>query len=364
MREKEIDPSFWKNKKVFLTGHTGFKGSWLSLWLTSMGAEVTGFALPPSTESDIYNSCDLDSFIKKSVFADVKDLRAVEQAMKQASPDIVIHMAAQSLVRFSYNDPVETFATNVMGTVNVLESARSISSLKATIIVTTDKCYENKEWDWGYRENDPLGGLDPYSSSKGCAELVTLAYRHSFFNVTSNNKSTNSVASARAGNVIGGGDWSKDRLIPDAIRAFLSNKPLLIRNPLATRPWQHVLEPLSGYLILAEALYKNGSKFATSWNFGPRDEGTRSVSDVVDLLIRQWGEAASWVKDGDVQPHEAKLLKLDCSKAKIGLNWSPKLDLERAIEMTTDWYKSNSCSQDMRKFSLKQINNFMQYTNI
>lgn len=362
MRGIEVDPSFWKNKKVFLTGHTGFKGGWLSLWLTSMGAEVTGFSLPPTNEPNIYCSCDLENFIKKSIFSDVKDLGSVQQAMTQARPDIVIHMAAQSLVRFSYDDPVETFATNVMGTVNVLDSARSISPLKATVIVTTDKCYENKEWEWGYRENDPLGGLDPYSNSKSCAELVTLAYRHSFFNVKSSFKSRNAIASARAGNVIGGGDWSKDRLIPDAIKAFISNKPLLIRNPQATRPWQHVLEPLSGYLILAQALYQHGSKYASAWNFGPKDEDTRSVSEVVDLMIQQWGEAAKWVKDGDEQPHEATLLKLDCSKAKIELNWLPKLGLEKAIEITTDWYKARACSEDMRKFTLQQIDNFMQFT--
>jgi CDP-glucose 4,6-dehydratase len=265
-------------------------------------------------------------------------------------------MAAQPLVRYSYANPVETYATNVMGTVHVLESTRSIDSVRATIVVTTDKCYENKEWVWGYRENEPMGGYDPYSNSKGCAELVTSAYQQSYF---SSPNSVNQVASARAGNVIGGGDWSEDRLIPDAIKAFEANVPLMIRNPLATRPWQHVLEPLSGYLILAQALYEQGSTFASGWNFGPSDEDNRTVQEVVEILISGWSEAASWKKEGSEQPHEANLLKLDCSKARINLGWIPKWDLEVATQKIVQWQKAYQAKRNMQEVSLAQINDYM-----
>jgi CDP-glucose 4,6-dehydratase len=356
MKVAQVDSAFWNGKKVFLTGHTGFKGSWLSLWLTSMGAKVTGYALAPNTTPNLFDVLAIDSLIEKSHIADIRDLSSLQKAMSSANPDVVIHMAAQPLVRYSYANPVETYATNVMGTVHVLESARSINELRATVIVTTDKCYENKEWVWGYRENEPMGGYDPYSNSKGCAELVTSAYRQSYF---SSQNSTNKVASARAGNVIGGGDWSEDRLIPDAIKAFEANKPLMIRNPLATRPWQHVLEPLSGYLILAQALYDQGLAFASGWNFGPRDEDNRSVQEVVDLMISGWGGSARWEKEGSEQPHEANLLKLDCSKARTQLGWAPKWNLQNAVQKIVEWQKAFQAKANMQEVSLAQINQYM-----
>jgi len=356
MKMVNIDPVFWKGKKVFLTGHTGFKGSWLSLWLASMGSKVTGYALAPNTTPNLFDVLAIDSLIEKSHIADIRDLVALQKAMSVAKPDVVIHMAAQPLVRYSYANPVETYATNVMGTVHVLEGTRALDSVRATVVVTTDKCYENKEWVWGYRENESMGGYDPYSNSKGCAELVTSAYRQSYF---SSPNSINKVASARAGNVIGGGDWSEDRLIPDAIKAFEANMPLMIRNPLATRPWQHVLEPLSGYLILAQALYEKGSSFASGWNFGPRDEDNRAVQEVVDLLISGWGDSACWEKEGSEQPHEANLLKLDCSKARIQLGWISKWDLGTATKKIVQWHKAFQAKENMQEVSLAQINHYM-----
>lgn len=356
MKAAYVDPIFWKDKKVFLTGHTGFKGSWLSLWLTSLGAKVTGYALAPNTTPNLFDVLAIDSLIVKSQIADVRDLVVLQKTMSEAKPDIVIHMAAQPLVRHSYLHPVETYATNVMGTVHVLEAARSVDAVRATVIVTTDKCYENKEWLWGYRENESMGGCDPYSSSKGCAELVTSAYRHSYF---SSPTSRNKIASARAGNVIGGGDWSEDRLIPDAIKAFEANLPLMIRSPLSTRPWQHVLEPLSGYLILAQALYDKDSSFASSWNFGPLDGDNRTVQEVANLLIAGWGQNARWGKEGSYQPHEANLLKLDCSKARIQLGWTPKWDLEVAIDKIIQWQQAFQAKESMQDISLKQINQYM-----
>lgn len=356
MKSTKVDPQFWKGKRVFLTGHTGFKGGWLSLWLSSMGANIIGYALAPNTAPNLFNTLEIDSLIETSHIADIRDLVTLQKAMLEAKPDVVIHMAAQPLVRYSYVNPVETYATNVMGTVHVLESMRSIDSVRSTVIVTSDKCYENKEWVWGYRENEPMGGYDPYSNSKGCAELVTSAYRQSYF---SNPNSINKVATARAGNVIGGGDWSVDRLVPDAIKAFELNKPLMIRNPLATRPWQHVLEPLSGYLILAQALYEHGSSFVSGWNFGPRDEDNRSVQEVVDLLISGWGDSARWEKEGLEQPHEANLLRLDCSRARAQLGWMPKWNLETAIQKIIEWQKSFQAKEDMQALSLAQIKYYM-----
>lgn len=356
MKAVHVDPVFWKGKKVFLTGHTGFKGSWLSLWLASMGAKVTGYALAPNTTPNLFDVLAIDSLIEKSHIADIRDLAGLQKAISEANPDVVIHMAAQPLVRYSYANPVETYATNVMGTVHVLESTRVVETVRATVVVTTDKCYENKEWAWGYRENEPMGGYDPYSSSKGCAELVTSAYRQSYF---SKPNSTNKVASARAGNVIGGGDWSEDRLIPDAIKAFEANLPLIIRNPLATRPWQHVLEPLSGYLILAQALYEQGSAFTSGWNFGPRDEDNRAVQEVINLLISAWGEGASWENEGLEQPHEAHLLKLDCSKARSQLGWIPQWDLELAMQKIVQWQRAYQAKENMQEVSLLQINHYM-----
>jgi len=356
MKVAHVDPVFWKGKKVFLTGHTGFKGGWLSIWLASMGAKVTGYALAPNTTPNLFDVLAIDSLIEKSHIADIRDLASLQKAMSEVKPDVVIHMAAQPLVRYSYVNPVETYATNVMGTVHVLESTRTTDSVRATVVVTTDKCYENKEWVWGYRENEPMGGYDPYSNSKGCSELVTSAYRQSYF---SSPNSSNKIASARAGNVIGGGDWSEDRLIPDAIKAFEANKPLMIRNPLATRPWQHVLEPLSGYLILAQALYEQGSSFASGWNFGPRDEDNRAVQEVVELIISNWSDAARWEKEGVEQRHEANLLKLDCSKARTQLGWIPKWNLDTATQKIVEWQKAFQAKENMQKVSLAQINDYM-----
>jgi CDP-glucose 4,6-dehydratase len=358
MNSAQVNPLFWKNKKVFLTGHTGFKGGWLALWLSSMGAYVTGYALHANTTPNLFGILGVDNLIHKSYIADIRDLNALQSAIHETSPDILIHMAAQPLVRFSYVNPVETYATNVMGTVNVLESARLTPSLRATVVVTTDKCYENKEWAWGYRESEPMGGYDPYSNSKGCAELVTSAYRQSYF---SGNNASNSIATARAGNVIGGGDWSEDRLIPDALRAFEASVPLRIRNPFSTRPWQHVLEPLSGYLVLAQALHEKGAPFASGWNFGPRDEDNRSVQELIDLLISSWGSSASWEKEGSEQPHEANFLKLDCSKARIQLGWMPTWDLETSIKKIVQWQKAFRAKENMKEVSLAQINQYMGY---
>lgn len=357
MQLAKADLFFWRNKKVFLTGHTGFKGGWLSLWLSSMGAKVIGYALAPNTEPNLFGVLGVEELIEKSHIGDIRDLAALQKAMMEAAPDVVIHMAAQPLVRYSYVNPVDTYATNVMGTVHVLESARKTPSVRATVVVTTDKCYENKEWPWGYRENEPMGGYDPYSNSKGCAELVTSAYRQSYFSSPSSN---NKVASARAGNVIGGGDWSLDRLIPDAIKAFEENQPLRIRNPLATRPWQHVLEPLSGYLLLAQALFsQNGDQYASSWNFGPLDYDNREVREVAELLISKWGQSVRWEKEGSEQPHEAHHLKLDCSKARAQLGWIPKWNLEIGTQKIVEWQKAFLAKENMQEVSLSQIYQYM-----
>ncbi|MBT8604099.1 CDP-glucose 4,6-dehydratase [Polynucleobacter paneuropaeus] len=350
-----VNPAFWSGKQVFVTGHTGFKGGWLSLWLASMGANVTGYALTPNTTPNFFEVAEVQGVLKESHIADIRDLDKLQKAMAEVKPEIVIHMAAQPLVRYSYLNPVETYATNVMGTVHILESIRSLDSVRATVIVTTDKCYENKEWAWGYRENEPMGGHDPYSNSKGCAELVTSAYRQSYFSPEKYSQHKVAIASARAGNVIGGGDWSEDRLIPDAIKAFEAKQALMIRNPLATRPWQHVLEPLSGYLVLAQALYQEGATFDGGWNFGPHDDDARTVQEVINLLIKNWGSAASWTQDQGEQPHEAHSLKLDCSKARQHLNWVPRWNLEKAIENITQWQQAFHQQKNMHEMSLKQI---------
>lgn len=359
LKTANVNPAFWSGRRVFLTGHTGFKGGWLSLWLTSMGAKVTGYALTPNTSPSLYEILGISDLIERSYIDDVCNLDGLKKAMIDARPEILIHMAAQPLVRFSYQDPVLTYATNVMGTVNVLEATRGLNSIRATVIVTTDKCYENKEWVWGYREGESMGGHDPYSSSKGCAELVTAAYRNSYFSSDTYRYHLHAVATARAGNVIGGGDWSLDRLIPDAIKAFEENRPVMIRNPMAIRPWQHVLEPLSGYLILAQAMYENGSTYASAWNFGPRDEDARSVKEVMELLVFKWGKNATWVLDGAEQPREAHLLKLDCSKANTQLKWLPRWNLETAIDKIVHWQHFFRQKEDMLALSLKQINQYM-----
>lgn len=344
-----VRPNFWHGKRVFLTGHTGFKGSWLSLWLQSMGAELQGFALAPPTRPSLFEIASVASGMVSTI-GDIRDRDAVARCMTAFRPEIVIHMAAQPLVRLSYEQPVETYATNVMGTVHVLEAARNVSSLSAFLSVTSDKCYENREWFWGYREDEALGGRDPYSNSKGCAELVTSAYRRSFFH-----DGKAAVASSRAGNVIGGGDWAKDRLIPDCLRAIERNEPIVIRNPDSIRPWQHVLEPLSGYLALIERLWDEPYAHAEAWNFGPEDSDARSVEWIVDYLVREWGHAPGWRLDGGRHPHEAHYLKLDISKARQQLGWQPRCNLEAALHMIIAWHKGWLAKDNMRRLTLEQI---------
>ena len=344
---------FWRGKRVFLTGHTGFKGSWLSLWLQSLGVQVHGLALEPPTSPNLFTVAQVATGMACNTIGDIRDLTMVQKTMQATQPDIVIHMAAQPLVRLSYAEPVETYATNVMGTVHVLEAARTTPSVKAIVVVTTDKCYENKEWAWGYRENEPMGGHDPYSNSKGCAELVTSAYRNSFLQ-----SSGVAVASARAGNVIGGGDWAADRLVPDILRAFETNQPVTIRNPHATRPWQHVLEPLGGYLTLAEHLYTKGQAYAEGWNFGPKDDDAKPVQWIVEHMVSNWGKGASWQQDGGVHPHEANYLKLDISKAKARLSWEPRWPLATSLELITTWHQAYLANDDMKKLCLAQIHKY------
>lgn len=347
-----IDTDFWHGRTVFVTGHTGFKGGWISLWLAEMGAEVHGYALNPCTTPNFFTETSLESCLESSTIADIRDLTALTKAMRSAGPSVVIHMAAQPLVLESYTKPIETFETNVMGTVNVLEAARRSESVEAVVNVTTDKCYENREWLWPYRENDRLGGRDPYSCSKACAELVAAAYRSSFL-VDAGIK----VASVRAGNVIGGGDWAKDRLIPDFLRAIDSKQTLRIRSPNATRPWQHVLEPLSGYLMLAERLVTTGQEFAESWNFGPDESDAQPVSWIVDRLCQTIPQA-SWELDAAEQPHEAGLLRLDSSKAKSKLGWGPRWPLETALAKTFEWHQAWKAQQSVADVSIQQIQEY------
>ncbi|TXH31576.1 MAG: CDP-glucose 4,6-dehydratase [Burkholderiaceae bacterium] len=347
-----VHPEFWRGKRVFLTGHTGFKGGWISLWLQSMGAEVHGLALMPPPTPALFDEARVASGMHSTI-GDIRDLATVVSAMQDCQPEIVIHMAAQPLVRYSYVAPVETYATNVMGTVHVLEAARQVASVRAIVNVTTDKCYENKEWVWGYRESEPMGGYDPYSNSKGCSELVTSAYRQSFFQ-----QGRVALASARAGNVIGGGDWASDRLVPDILRAFVAQQPVVIRNPHATRPWQHVLEPLSGYLTLAERLYQDGQALAEGWNFGPRDEDARPVQWIVEDMVRRWGRGADWQLDPGEHPHEAHYLKLDISKAAAGLGWQPRWNLPTALQHIVDWHQVWLDQGDVRAMCLQQIQQY------
>ncbi|MCR4303897.1 MAG: CDP-glucose 4,6-dehydratase [Gallionella sp.] len=352
--ENMVDKSFWAGKAVLLTGHTGFKGSWLALWLQTMGAKVTGYALPPPTDPSLFVAANVTNGMT-SLEGDVRDFPELSKVLKKYQPEIVIHMAAQSLVRHSYNNPIETYATNVMGTVHLLEAARLTGSVRAIVNVTSDKCYENREWIWGYRENEPMGGHDPYSNSKGCAELVTAAYRNSYFNQKDIADHGVALASVRAGNVIGGGDWAADRLIPDIMRAIVQGKPAHIRNPHAIRPWQHVLEPLSGYLMLAQKLREDGAAYSEAWNFGPNDEDAKPVSWIADRLTKTWGEGASWITDGGEHPHEAHHLKLDCSKAKSRLDWHPRWHLEAALEAIVDWHRAHQGGKDMRAVTIQQI---------
>lgn len=336
----------YSGKKVIVTGHTGFKGSWLCAWLQKLGAEVVGVALEPNSKPSHFELLKLDM---ESHLVDIRDYKEIHKIFTKISPDVVFHLAAQPLVRDSYNDPLYTFGTNVIGTANVLNACRELDMIKAVVIVTTDKCYENKEWVWGYRENDPMGGHDPYSASKGCAELVVASYRDSFFNLQQFGKKHNTlIASARAGNVIGGGDWSKDRLIPDIIEAAVTKNVVQIRNPNATRPWQHVLECLSGYLCLGEKLFCGDAKFAEAWNFAPTDDGTATVLNVVKKIKQQWPLVNYAIQQNQDQPHEANLLKLDCSKANAILQWKNVWDLAQTISVTTEWYKAFHETQAIR----------------
>ncbi len=352
-----VDELFWKGKKVFLTGHTGFKGSWLSLWLQHMGGIVKGYALESNTSPSLFETANVAHGMDSEI-GDIRNLEQIKKSMLAFNPDILIHMAAQPLVRLSYKEPVETYDINVMGTVKVLEAARLCPNLKAIVSVTTDKCYENKEWFWGYREDEPMGGYDPYSSSKGCAELVTSAYRRSFMQ-----EQGIGLASARAGNVIGGGDWSEARLIPDILYAFEKHEPVVIRNPKATRPWQHVLEPLSGYLILAEKLYEQPGAYAEGWNFGPHDDDAKPVDWILDCMVRMWGDGASWELDEGNHPHEAGFLKLDISKAKARLGWQPTWSLNHTLARIINWHQAWLNKEDMQVKCLQEINEYMRDVN-
>lgn len=349
-----IVSNFWSGKKVLVTGHSGFKGSWLCLWLEQMGAEVYGFSLPRDDSNKMFDLCKVDGCVS-SVWGDVRDLALLHKMFKEVQPEIVFHMAAQPLVRASYDNPVDTYSTNIMGTVNLLEAVRREDCVRAVVNVTTDKCYENREWVWGYRENDPMGGYDPYSSSKGCSELVTAAYRKSFFS----REGSAAVATARAGNVIGGGDWASDRLIPDILSAFRKGASVEIRNPSATRPWQHVLEPLSGYLLLAQELYAQNSQVADAWNFGPTEEGVRPVSFLADFLVSNWPGEVSWHQSTESQPHEATLLKLDISKAQSILKWNPTFTLEKTLDTILSWERAFGKGLDLKEEALAQINEFL-----
>lgn len=348
MENLVANSSFWRGKRVLVTGHTGFKGSWLALWLKEMGAEVIGYALEPPTSPSLFDAAGVADGIV-SVIADIRDHERLDSAVAAHRPEIVLHLAAQALVRPSYEDPLGTYATNVMGTVHLLEAVRRAGCVRAVINVTSDKCYENREWVWPYRENEALGGYDPYSSSKACAELVTSAYRNSFFG------SGTALASVRAGNVIGGGDWARDRLVPDIMRAFLDGRPVTVRNPGAIRPWQHVLDPLNGYLLLAEKLWEGGAAFAEAWNFGPPAEDAKTVSWIVNRLSAEWGEGAGCEHDRAGQPHEAGVLKLDSSKARVRLGWRPRLSLAAALEWVVAWYRACGDGQDMRHVTERQI---------
>ncbi|GAA3406330.1 CDP-glucose 4,6-dehydratase [Paenibacillus hodogayensis] len=356
---KSMDPAFWKNKKVFVTGHTGFKGAWLCLWLHAWGASVTGYSLKPPTEPNVFELCRLDEWVDSHI-ADVRDLEKLSAALSAAAPDIVIHMAAQPLVRTSYAAPAETYGVNLMGTVHVLEAVRRAVQqgvpIRAVVNVTTDKCYENREWVWGYRETDPLGGSDPYSGSKACSELITATYRESFFSPGSSHPVA--VGTARAGNVIGGGDWAADRLVPDAIKALSQGDPVAVRYPHAIRPWQHVLAPLHGYLLLAQRLAEHGASYAEAWNFGPSEADMVPVEQLVSRLCRLWGPGASYRTEPGVHPREAGYLMLDCSKARRTLGWAPRWNLDESLTRIVEWAKAYERQEPMRDVCLRQIRDY------
>ena len=359
MEGLEMKPKFWKEKRVLITGHTGFKGGWLALWLQNLGANVIGYSLQPPTNPNLFEIANVAEGMK-SLAGDVRDLEHLKSCIIENKPEIIIHMAAQSLVRLSYDNPVETYSTNVMGTVHVLETVRYTDDVKVVIVVTSDKCYENKEWIWGYRENEPLGGYDPYSNSKACSELATSAYRNSFFNPGNYFLHGVGVASARAGNVIGGGDWGTDRLIPDCVRSILKGERIVIRNPKAIRPWQHVLEPLSGYLLLAQKLYKDGPGYAEAWNFGPDESDAKPVEWIVKKICALWRGNASYEIDQGEHPHESSYLKLDCAKARSRLDWQPVWNLDSALDKIIEWTLAYQKGQDIREVCLKQIDEYMQ----
>ena len=351
-----MNPGFWQGRRVFVTGHTGFKGSWLCLWLQSVGAQVHGYANEPPTTPNLFSVSKVEAGLASHALADVRDAPALAAAMRRASPEVVLHLAAQPLVRRSYAEPLQTYAVNVMGTAHLLEAVRGCDSVRAVVNVTTDKCYDNREWVWGYRENEALGGHDPYSSSKACSELVTAAYRASFLDAAGI-----AVASARAGNVIGGGDWAEDRLLPDFLRAADAGRSVEIRHPEATRPWQHVLEPLAGYLRLAERLVDGGRRYASAWNFGPSDDGARNVRWILDHLCRRL-PGASWQAVAGPQVHEAAMLRLDSSRATAELGWSPRWTLAQALDATVEWHLAWRAGQDMRALSLRQIADYDRNT--
>ena len=348
-----VNQEFWKNKKVFLTGHNGFKGSWLSLWLQQMGAVVKGFSLPPLPSPSLYQLAKIADEMEYET-GDVRDFDAVRKSIDHFQPDIVFHLAAQPLVRASYRDPISTFSTNLLGLVNVLEATRNCQKIRSIINVTSDKCYENKGWVWPYRETDEMGGHDPYSSSKGCAELISVSFRRSFFSC----EKSPSLATARAGNVIGGGDFAEDRLIPDLWRAVREKKELLIRYPNSTRPWQHVLEPLSGYLMLAEKLFLRGDEYAQGWNFGPLSEDVKSVQWVLEYLDSKMADKFIWRKEKSETFHEAALLSLDISKSRKLLGWHPRWNVQDALDKTIEWENCYAESGDIKRFTLGQIRQF------
>mgnify|MGYP005844643477 CR=1 FL=1 len=356
-----INGIFWKNKRVFITGHTGFKGSWLAVWLQSLGAVVTGYSLDPPTTPSLFELCSLKSLINHNK-GDIRDSDRLKKVIETNKPEIIFHMAAQPIVKKSYENPVETYSTNVMGTISLFEAVKSCNTVRAVVNVTTDKVYENNEWVWGYRENEPLGGYDPYSSSKACSELITSSYRNSFFNPIEYENHGVGLASARAGNVIGGGDWANDRLIPDFIRAIINDEPIVIRNPGAVRPWQHVLEPLSGYIVLAQKLYENYGKYADSWNFGPKDDEVKTVQWIVHNMCSKWGENATFIVDDKEHPHEAQYLKLDCSKANRILHWHPRWNINQALDKVIEWTKGYLNHEDLLDICLKQIDEYVKIT--
>ena len=349
----------WRGRRVLLTGHTGFKGSWLALWLQMKGADVCGVALEPPTQVNLYQDAAIASAMRSEI-GDIRDLALLTRLCTEHRPEVIFHLAAQPLVRASYENPVETYSTNVMGTVNVLEAARKTNAVRAVVVITTDKCYENKEWHWPYREVDRLGGYDPYSNSKACAEMVVSAYRRSFFHPDKFSEHGVALASVRAGNVIGGGDWAAGRLVPDVMRAFMEKQVVQLRNPHAIRPWQHVLEPLRGYLRVADSLCEDGVVNAEAWNFGPAQSDARPVGWIVRELARIWGQNGRWEMDEGDHPHEASTLKLDCSKAAARLGWLPILRLEEALMMTADWYQERRSKTEMRSFTCAQIEAYEQ----